>query len=175
MSYFNDLFYVTDTGIAAPVDPNHPDNPYFGNTMLAKEVLVSDMRKIQWRCSSGKDITLRFQSSTIAALDPKSGLLIVVVHFSDPQFRRPANAVAITSRGTVDHVITPPLFLERVIEKMPGAPPLTRRFPVEAIAEVLLKQERILIGLNFNYDWIERRYYDASSRTWQETDETYRK
>lgn len=175
MTNFNDLRYVNSSGLSAPVDPSHVDNPYFGQTKLSKDVLVGDMKTLRWIDRSGMRKSIHFKTPTIAAVDPKSDLLVVIVHFGDTQYRRPSNGVVFTQEGVIDHVITPPEGVDQIIEQLPGKDALHKIFPVEAIAEVLLSNERILIGLNFNYEWIERRYYDPSARTWQERDQIYRK
>lgn len=164
MSNFTDLCYANVSGMVAPVDPSYPDNPYFGNTKLAKNILTAGMRAIQWTEENGRKIVIKFQSRPDAILDRKSGLLLVVVHFNDSQFPRPSNAVAFKPSGEIDHIITPPFFAELEAEQTPLGASVRRRFPVEAFTEVLIKNGRVLFGLNFNYEWIERRYYDAAIR-----------
>ncbi|MDL2355716.1 MAG: hypothetical protein QFF03_10695 [Pseudomonadota bacterium] len=175
MNNFNDIRYVDISGISAPVNPLDIDNPYFGHTKLAKKVLMGDMQTIQWIDKDGCRRVLRFNSPIIAAIDSTSNLLIVVLHYSDKQYSRPANAVAIRQDGALDHIVTPPLSVRQVVEKMPGQAEKTTEYPVEAIAEVLEVNDRILLGLNFNYEWIERRYYDPGKREWQEREKIYRK
>lgn len=133
------------------------------------------MQTIRWTEPDGKQRTCHFRSPAIAVLDRKSDLLIVVVHFSDPQYRRPSNAIVIRHDGTLDHAITPPVSVEQLIEQMPNKKPVLGKYAVEAIFEVLEKNGRVVVGLNFNYEWIERRYYDPAIRQWQERDHIYRK
>jgi hypothetical protein len=175
MSDFNDLRYVNQDGVSAPVDPSSADNPYFGQTPLAKTVLMGDLRTIRWRTKRNKPCEIHFQSPSIAVVDPSSDLLIVVVSFGDSQFRRPANAAAFNASADLDHIITPPTYVEQVVEQLPGQPPKSIRYPVEAMAEVLLKDDHALIGLNFRYEWIERRFYDSCNRQWLERDQIYRR
>jgi hypothetical protein len=174
MSYFRDLRYVIDDGQSAPVDPTDPDNPYSNQTSLGHAVLMGKPRTLRWLTESGVPRELHFQSTTMAAVDPRSGLLVVVLHFSEPVYRRPANAVAFCDDGTLDHVINPPMDVEQVIEHLPGQVPKTQRFPVEAIVDVLLIGNRLVLGLNFRYEWIERRYYDPAARLWLERDQIFR-
>lgn len=174
MSDFHDLRYVVDDGQSAPVNPNDRDNPYSNQTSLAHTVLMGKPRTLRWLTSSGVPRELHFQSTIIAAVDPVSDLLIVVLHFSEPVYRRPANAVVFRADGSLDHVISPPTDVEQVVEHLPGQAPKTQRFPVEAIVEILLVGNRVLLGLNFRYEWVERRYYDPAARIWLERDQIFR-
>ncbi|GAB3446261.1 hypothetical protein NX773_18370 [Massilia solisilvae] len=175
MSDFHDAVYVSRDGFSAPVDPSATDNPYFGHSNLAKSVLMGDLGTIQWRTKSQGTKELHFKSPVIAAIDPSSDLLIVILAYGDTQFRRPANAAAFRANGDLDHVITPPAAVEQVVEQLPGQAPRTIRYPVEAMAEVLLKNGRSLIGLEFRYEWVERRYYDPIRQQWLERDQIYRR
>lgn len=175
MNDFHDLRYVIDDGQSAPVDPTDRDNPYSNRTSLAHTVLMGKPRTLRWRTDSGVLRELHFQSTIMATVDPASRLLVVVLHFSEPVYRRPGNAVVFRADGALDHVITPPSDVEQVIEQLPGQAPKTQRFPVEAIVEGLLSGNRVLLGLNFRYEWVERRYYDPAARRWLERDQIYRR
>ncbi|GAB3469987.1 hypothetical protein GCM10027321_39900 [Massilia terrae] len=175
MSNFYDVVYVNRDGRSAPVDPSATDNPYFGHSSLAKSVLMGDLGTIRWRTKDHGAKQLHFKSPAIAVIDPSSDLLIVVLGFGDTQFRRPSNAAAFRANSDLDHVITPPEVVEQVIEQLPGQAPRSVRYPVEAMTEVLLNDNRVLIGMDFRYEWIERRYYDPARQQWLERDQIYRR
>ena len=87
MSDYNNEYYTNSKGLKAPVDQDHPDNPFSGNIVLANQALGSKMSTIQREGSDGRTTAVHFRTGTMASLDKKLGLLIVAVHYSDPQYR----------------------------------------------------------------------------------------
>jgi hypothetical protein len=46
---------------------------------------------------------------------------------------------------------------------------------VEGISEVLVQDQRIILGLDFAHEWVERRTYDVVEKIWGEQVLQYRK
>lgn len=113
MSGFSDLCYVNAYGLAAPIDPSHPDNP---------------------------------------------------------QYEAPCNAVVINPDASLNHQVIAP----ELVALSSGEAASTGEKQVMGIAEVLTVNDRIVIGLHFDRQWVERRYYDPATRQWQERDQIYR-
>ncbi len=174
MSEFINLRYVTVEGWEAPVDTSHPDSPYchVGQTKFGLRVKNSFINRIRWT-ANGIEHELKFINLVIAALDPASDLLVIIVGSKD--LPKPNNAVVFNPDGTLNHQIIAPAFVEQTLEHMPNKDPVLQKYPVEFMDEVLVENGRILIGLCFRYEWIERRYYDPATRQWQERDHIYRR
>jgi hypothetical protein len=168
MTNFTNLRYVNETGESGPVDAADSRNPYFGHTPAARKVLTTGMRELRWQDSGGQPRSALFKTLVIAALDPRSDLLVVVAHFSDPQYRVPANAVVLNPDASVNHRIDPLPYVERIISDVPREGAVIRQWPVDAFGDVRVQEGRIVIGLNFDYEWFECRYYDVAARQWQE-------
>jgi hypothetical protein len=168
MSEFVDLCYESGDGLRAPVDPDVPDNPYRGSTELARKILANGMHRLGWTYR-GTPMHVRFQSRVICALDVVADLVVVVLHFSDPQYKRPSNAVVVSASGKIDHQIDPPKFVRRLVEQRPDSPTIEKYYVVEGMKSVESRDARILIDLNFNYEWVEKMYYDTRQRQWAES------
>jgi hypothetical protein len=76
----------------------------------------------------------------------------------------PNNAIVVNLDGTINHQVRAPIKVERTIEAPPGKAPITKAYPVESIVEVLVQDDRVVFGLGFAYEWVERRYYSANQR-----------
>lgn len=174
MNAISNLRYVTIEGLEAPVDMSHQDNPYHGvgKSEFGRRVANSFIRKIRWETGSIRH-EIEFHGGVIAAQDPSANL--IVIQASSLDIPEPNNAIVLNPDGTFNHKILAPPYVERTIEQLPNKAPVTKKYPVEYIAEVLVQNGRVLIGLNFGYEWIERRYYDPSTQRWQERDQVYRK
>lgn len=167
------LRYVTTDGLEAPVDRSDPNCPFHGpgRTEHGRRVANSFIRKLRWE-TDGKSQEIAFQGAVIAALDPRSEQIVASVCCDD--FPEPNNAIVIASNGSIDHEIQAPREAIRIMEALPGKAPISKSFPVESIVEVLIKDGRILLGLGFAHEWIERRYYDVLRRVWEERDTCFR-
>jgi len=87
----------------------------------------------------------------------------------------PNNAVAVNPDATIDHQILVPPQAKRTIQQYPGKAPVEREFPVEGVSEVLIQDQRIILGLDFAQEWVERRTYDVAAQLWGEQVLQYRK
>jgi hypothetical protein len=94
-----------------------------------------------------------------------------VVSVGSADLAWPNNGVVLNPDGTINHQIQVPQYVEREQETCAPA----TLFPVEAIEGVQQVNGRVVVDLNFNYEWIERRYYDPRARKWQERDHIYRR
>ena len=167
MSRFNNLRYCSADGFEAPVDPSNPDNPLTGQTETARRVFDARNRRIRWEFNGvPREFCPRYGW---AALDPSSDLMVVSVGSEDLPW--PNNGLVINPDGTTNHQIVVPRYVEKVVETWRPA----TLYLVEAIDSARQVNGRIAIDLNFSYEWIERRYYDPSTREWQERDSIYRK
>lgn len=140
------------------VDPSHPDNPLTGQTERARAVSDARYRAIKWEYAGA---THEFRPKYgWAALDPTSGLLVVVVGSLD--LTCPDNALVINPDGSTNHQIISPT----VVELSGGGNP-TERYPVERMSDVYIDEiQRAVIGLDFNHEWVERRIYDVANQRW---------
>jgi hypothetical protein len=170
----NNLRYVTADGLEAPVDRNDPDCPFHGpgRTDHGQRVANSLIRALRWE-ASGVQRELKFNGGIIAAIDPKSGQIVVKVSAND--LPEPNNAIVVNPDGVVNHQVGVPPYVERTIEHFPGKAPVTQKYPVDCIDEVLIQDQCLLFGLGFAHEWVERRRYDAVQRRWGETVLVYRK
>jgi len=173
MKTITNLRYVTVDDVEAPVDRSDPDSPYHGpgQTALSIRVVNSIIDRIRWDANRKKH-EVQFKNGIFAVLDPISDLIVAIASYKDLPW--PNNAIVLNPDGTLNHQIISPQFVIKTMEEMPGEKPILKEYPVECIDEVLWNG-RILIGLNFNYEWIERRYYDPTAQQWQERDQIYRK
>lgn len=144
------------------------ENIFTSPNTAARQVQNEKIVEIKWNFF-GSEKSAFFQLVSSAVLDKSSDLLVVVLPFSNTQYPRPSNAIVINPDGTVNHRIDPPEFVI-----LPDVSSPVERHVVEAIYEVVEKDERTVIGLNYRYDKVERRYYDPSSRQWLERDLLYR-
>lgn len=170
----NNLRYVTTDELEAPVDRNNPDCPLHGpgRTPHGQRVANSFIRGLRWE-TSGEHRELRFNGGIIAALDPKSGQIVVKVSAND--LPEPNNAVVFNADATIDHQILVPPKVKRTILQYPGRAPVEREYPVEGISEVLVQDQHIILGLDFAHEWVERRTYDVVEKIWGEQVLQYRK
>lgn len=170
----NNLRYVTTDGLEAPVDRNDPDCPFHGpgRTDHGQRVANSFIRALRWE-TPGEQRELKFNGGIIAAIDPRSGQIVVKVSAND--LPEPNNAIVVNPDGSVDHQVGVPPYVERTIEHYPGKAPVTQKYPVECIDEVLIQDYCLVLGLGFAHEWVERRRYDVMQRRWGETILVYRK
>jgi hypothetical protein len=170
----NNLRYITTDGLQAPVDQGNPDCPFCGpgRTSYGQHLANSLIRGLRWE-TSGKQRELKFNGGIIAALDPKSGKIVVKV--SDKDLPEPNNAIVINSDGLIDHQILVPPQVKRIIQQYPDKAPVEREYSVEGISEVLVQDQRIVLGLDFAQEWVERRYYDVMKKVWDKQVLQYRK
>lgn len=168
MSNFKNTRCISLDGSEAPMYLSGRDSIFTSHTELARNIRNAKISKMKWVFLNSERV-VSFEYISSASIDMKSDLLIVVLHYSDHQYIRPRNAVVIDAGGAVHHQIKPPKYVD-----LPDMENSLERYPVEAISEVLEKNGRILIGLNFCYDQIERRYYDPTRQTWLERDQIYR-
>jgi hypothetical protein len=170
----NNLRYVTTDGLEAPVDRNSPDCPFYGpgRTSHGQRVANSSIRGLRWE-TLGAQRELKFNGGIIAVLDPKSGKIVVKVSTND--LPEPNNAVAVNPDATIDHQIIVPPQVKRTIQQYPGKAPVEREYPVEGVSEVLVEDQRIILGLDFAQEWVERRTYDVAKQLWGEQVLQYRK
>jgi hypothetical protein len=170
----NNLRYVTTDGLEAPVDRNNPDCPFHGpgRTSHGQRVANSFIRGLKWE-TSGEQRELKFNGGIIAELDPKSGQIVVKVSAND--LPEPNNAVVVNPDATIDHQILVPPQVKRTIQQYPGKAPVEREYPVEGVSEVLIQDQRIILGLDFAQEWVERRTYDVIEKLWGEQVLQYRK
>lgn len=158
MTKFHNLRYVSTAGADAPVDLKHPDNPLTGQTDRAVSVSDARDRTIRWEYG-GKTCEFRPKYGW-AALDPITDLLVVVVGSSD--LRCPDNALVLNPDGSTDHQIKSPTVVE-----LSGAGQPQESYPVERMSDLYVDEnQRVVIGLDFNNEWVERRIYDAAKKEW---------
>jgi len=131
------------------------ENIFTSANDIARQMRNGKVVKIGWTYYGVKKHAA-FGYIASAVLDEKSDLLVVALHFADKQYKRPANAVVINPDGTINHVVHPPEFVSLL-----GNSSSVERYAVEAIFEALAKNGRTLIGLNYRYEMIERRYYEV--------------
>lgn len=168
------LRYVTRNGLEAPVDSSHPDCPFVSSGIRSKHglrVINSGICKLRWEWD-GILHELCFDDSINAVKDPATDL--IVVRTGSMGAETPNNALVFNPDGSINHQIIVPPDVEQVIEQLPNLPVVTKRFAIERIAEVLLSNGRVLVGMGFRYEWVERRYYDPAGQRWQERDLIYR-
>lgn len=165
MSGFQHIRLVSVEGAEAPADPSDPDSPYHPHehaSRIAREVANSFVREIRWS-SNGRPCGFRFtgNGSIHVAFHPESDLLLSTSG-GDPRFAAPANIVALNADGTVNHQVFPP---PAVRQALGGGP--VRDYPVESMSDLYVDDSRrLVIGLDFHHEWIERRCYDPCSRQW---------
>lgn len=158
MTRFHNLCYVSMAGAEAPVDLKHPDNPLTGQTGRAVSVSDARDRTIRWEYA-GKKHGFRPKYGW-AALDPITDLLVIVVGSSD--LRCPDNALVLNPDGSTDHQIKSPTFVE-----LAGGGQPKECYPVERMSDVYVDEyQQVVIGLEFNKEWVERRTYDAAKKEW---------
>lgn len=168
MTAFKNMTCVSKDGSEAPMYLSGNENIFTSTNKLACRAQNAKIVEIRWNYL-GVEKSATFDLISSAVLDKESDLLIVVVPFANKQYPRPENAVVINPDGTINHRIAPPKFVF-----LPDASNPVERHAVEAIYEVVEKNERTVIGLNYRYDKIERRYYEPSSQRWLERDLLYR-
>jgi hypothetical protein len=168
------LRYVTTEGLEAPVDRNEPDCPFHGpgRTDYGQRVANSFITALRWE-TSGVQRELKFNGDIIALIDPNSGYIVVKVSAKD--LPEPNNAIIVSPDSSIDHQVVVPQEVERTIEQYPDNPPVKRVYPVECIDEVLIKNQRVILGLGFARHWVERRIYDVVNRVWGEPVLQYRR
>jgi hypothetical protein len=174
MTEFMNLRVVTSDGISAPVDPHHPDSPYnndsdaWNNSRIARIVTNSRVEEIGWEFN-GRHVSVQLKYVVSVTLDPTSDLLIATT--GDKKYSSPCNAIVINPDGTLNHQISPPKFVE-----LSGGGKPTEYHAVESISDLYVDEsQRIVIGLDFDYEWVERRYYDPAKRHWGERVLLYRR
>lgn len=170
----NNLRYLTADGLEAPVDESSPDCPFHGpgQSSYGLRIANSFINALQWN-TVDRQHEMKFKGRIVAVLDPKSGC--IVINVSSLDLPRPNNALVVNADGTVNHQVGVPLEVERIIEQFPGKQPVTKKYPVEGIEEVLVQNDCLVIGLGFAYEWIERRIYDVTQRRWGERTLMYRR
>ncbi len=167
MTRFSNLRYVSTDGRVAPVDPSHPDNPLTGNSATALALSDARDRAVAWEYD-GVTHTLRPRYSW-AALDPLADLLVLVVGSNDLAF--PNNAMVINEDGSTNHQIHAPAFI--TASDSDGN---STRYLVERMSDVYIDdRQRLVIGLDFNHDWVARRSYNAAQQCWGEQLFIYRR
>lgn len=172
MTAFQNLRCVAIDGTEAPLIDSHPDYPYGINwykSKVAKAVRQSRVKTILW----DHDNVLRrvdFDFIVSAVLVPDADLVIVTLHYSDPSYIRPRNAVAINPVGTLNHQITPPAYVEITAPHSQAG-----RHVVESIGAVSVLHRRALLELEFRHQWTEQRHYDPINHEWNERAGIYRK
>jgi len=167
MTRFHNLRYVNNDGRVAPVDPSHPDNPLTGNSATAVALSDARDRAVAWE-HDGITHILRPKYSW-AALDALADLLVLVVGSNDLAF--PNNAMVINPDGSNNHQIHAPAFIIASDSEANS-----RRYPVERMSDVYIdERQRLVIGLDFNHDWVARRSYNAAQQCWGEQVLIYRR
>lgn len=150
MSVFSYLRVVAKNGLGAPYDHGDLQSPYhvgWHDNQIARDVRQSVVRKVEWEYQGHtKEVPDTFLGST--ALDVESDLLIV----------KSDKTRAYNPDGSINHEITPPT---PVVYGGGGMPPTSH--PVEGVAEIVERDGRVLFGLEFKYDQIGRRFYDAGT------------
>lgn len=161
MSMFSNLRVVAKNGLEAPYDHGDLRSPYhvgWYDNQIARDVRQSGVRRVRWEYQGQtKEISDTFIGGI--ALDAKSDLLIV----KSDKIR------AYNPDGSVNHEIVLPTTVVYGGGGMPAG-----SHPVEGVAEIVERDGRILFGLEFQYDRIERRFYDSGTREWLERSEVYR-
>lgn len=167
------LRYLTADGLEAPVDETNPDCPFHGpgQSAFGLRVANSFIQSLRWETPEGPH-EMNFKGRILAVLDPASEC--IVINVSSLDLDRPNNALVANANGSVNHQIAVPPEVERIVEQLPGKAPVTRKYPVEGIEEILIQNGRLVIGLGFAYEWIERRIYDVTQRRWGERILVYR-
>jgi hypothetical protein len=170
----NNLRYLTVDGLEAPVDETNPNCPFHGpgQSAFGLRVANSFIHALRWETPEGLH-ELKFKGRIAAALDPVSGC--VVINVSSLDLARPDNALIVNADATVNHQIDVPRNVERTIQQLPGKAPVTKKYPVEGVDEVLIQNGRLVIGLGFAHEWVERRTYDVAQRHWGERVLVYRR
>lgn len=165
MSKFQNLRYVTVNSLEAPYDPKAPDslnNANWGASDLAVKVINERLLCLRWEFD-GKTHELYDTFQGGAALDRDADLLVAKIKANN-------TLVVFQPDSNVDHRV----ILPNVIEVRYGSAP-PARYAVEGVWEILEKDGRVLIGLENRYEFVQRRYYNAKSREWEEIDDNYRK
>ena len=172
MTNFIKLRCVAINGAEAPLYDGHGDYPYGSNWYTddtARAVRQSRVTTIKWECNNVQH-KLEFDYIVSAVLEPISDLLIVTLHYGDRVYTRPRNGVVVNADGTINHQITPPTYVEI-------QPPHSQvgRHLIESIHSVSIQNGEALIGLEFCYEWVEERYYNAADKKWGSRVQIYRK
>lgn len=167
---FENLKCIARDGATASMYSPTGENIFVSESAEAVMLRNTQIVAIRWEYD-GLERSVSFGYIGSATLDRASGLLVIALHFSNSFYKRPANAIAINPDGSLNHIIEPPAFV--LLQEEKSAP--AERYPVEAISEVLEKNGRTLIGLNYQYEKVERRFYDPALQRWMERDQIYRK
>lgn len=166
------LRYVTDRGFEAPVDGEHPDSPFFSGELspLGLTVSQSYISALAWDWV-GKKYRLSFKHGVQAAYFATGNLIVICASLSDARSVRSTHVL--NPDGSINHEVSLPDGVEQVIDGLPDRPGQIKKYEAEGFWEVVIKDERIVLGVIFNYGWIERRFYNPSTRSWEERDQIY--
>lgn len=167
------LRYMTDCGLELPADTGDLDSPFFAGELspLGLKASRSFISGLRWEWEEEK-FTLPFKFGVQAAYCSVGNLIVICASSSDACSVK--NAVVFNSDGSINHEVAWPDEVEQVVYGLPDQPGSIEKYDAEGFWEVLIKDERVVLGVVFNYGWIERRFYDPITRCWQERDQIYK-
>jgi hypothetical protein len=165
MSHFQNLRYVTTSGLTAPYEqrsPDSPNNPNWTESEIAGKVLRDKFSHLAWEFN-GETHRLFDTYRSGFALDSTADLLVACLASSD-------QLVIMNPDASVRQPVDLPVTVEL---HYPGSP--VRSFPVEGVVEVLQKNGRVIVGLGNRYEYVQRRFFDVATAKWGKVVENYRR
>lgn len=190
LNRFKNLAITPRDGPPIFVTHEHPDPSMFGEIWRGGGV-----KRISW--SFNKHLFKLEYNCAQVILDPQSDLLIIFNPLSSDQLR---SVGAFNPDATLNHIINAPkLVIKGAYQPGIGwVEPTTKNndeiiFPPdsnpwdgvklplagmcyrpEGISHIFIDSERVTIGIRFNREWCEDRYYDCQTRIWGERKQIYR-
>lgn len=166
------LYYFNAIGEIGYFDS--PDDPYFLGQQQSGigQSLFNTNVGIGWYFSRGQrdygQIKLTFDGRCRALYD-STRTYIVVVGQKKPQIAAPANAAVFDEDGALNHVVGLPPWVEHSFDGNTAM-----RYLPEGFAHVQYDAGRVVLGIYFQFEWVQLRVYDPFSREWGETIGVYR-
>lgn len=187
---FKNLTITPRDGPPIVVTHEKPDPSMFGEMWRGGGV-----QRISWSYNK-RSFKFEYNCAQVI-LDPQSDLLIILNPLSSDQLK---SLCAFNPDATLNHVIeAPKLVLKGSYQ--PGAgwiepkaknneeiifpphlnpwdgvkiPLIGMCYKTESISHIFIDSERVTIGIRFNREWCEDRYYDCQTRIWGERKQIYR-
>jgi hypothetical protein len=166
------LYYFNAKGEVGYFDT--PDDPYFlgPNQSRLGLSLFNTNRGIGWHFFKAQDdkgnVKIDFDKGCRAIYDA-TRTHIIVIGEKKPQIAWPNNAAVFDEDGTLDHVIDLPKQIEHSFDGKTMV-----QYPAEGFAHVKYDNGKVVIGVFFNFQWVQLRLYDPFAREWGQIMGVYR-
>lgn len=166
------LYYFNAAGELGYFDT--PDDPYFQGEAKSKLglALFGDNSGVGWDYFKGQDdhgsVRLSFENGCRAIHDA-TRTRIITLGQRPPSILWPNNAAVFNEDGTLNHVIARPEFVEH---SFPGNP--RTDYPAEGFVHLQYYNAKVVLGVSFEFQWVQLRAYNPFTREWGEVFGVYR-